>query len=111
MDRAASGDEQREWFELAWKGGALERQLVLLDMAPALLNAQDRNGHSALMHACEWGVAQVVELLCEQGADVELQSSKVRTGCWLPSRFAACALLTDRLLRFVFVSSGRAARR
>ena len=43
------------------------------------LDAENHTGDTALIIACRWGKYKLVELLVQRGADVNLETSKVRT--------------------------------
>jgi uncharacterized protein len=55
--------------------GFLDEVEELVERDPSLLDKQDKEGYTPLMHASKWGKAEVVQWLVEKGAVLDVQEN------------------------------------
>ncbi|KAI8062269.1 acyl-CoA-binding protein [Gongronella butleri] len=72
-DDDSTDDDQDEIFSLV-KDNKYDQLLALLKVDPKHVHSRDRNGLTALHHACDRGHLEAVKLLVEKGADINAVS-------------------------------------
>jgi uncharacterized protein len=100
-------------LHMAVRAGPVESCELLLAAAETLLDAEDNNGRTALMHAAQCGRSDIVQLLLQKGAAVNVTDSQESTplsvATWyLHVEVAACLIAAGADVNAVN-SDGRSA--
>ena len=102
----ANAEDQHGWSALIWAIWAMSKQVdkkgetvMLLVNSQAEINHQEHKGRTALMKAAEWNNSWAIELLLENGGDVNLISNRGHTALMFACFNTTSSAIVEKLIK------------